>query len=124
MHRTEFGARNRWRWQKPGAEAKDGEPNVLGSVALLEAAKEFVTQIDNFVASKEKGARVLTHKIGKIRVSCQSGECSIAVIEFTRVYTAGGGKRMHVPMRATALMKYELARRTRRQPVASARCRR
>jgi hypothetical protein len=70
-------------------------------------AKEFVTQIDNVVASKGKGARVLTHKIGKIRANCQSGECSIAVIEFTRIYTVGGGKRMHVPMRATALMKYE-----------------
>lgn len=70
-------------------------------------AKEFVTQIDNLVASKKADGRVLTHEIGAIRANCQSPECSMAVVEFTRIYTVGGGKQMHVPMRATALMKYE-----------------
>tara|TARA_R110002096_G_scaffold170339_1_gene342656 strand:- start:3863 stop:4432 length:570 start_codon:yes stop_codon:yes gene_type:complete len=79
----------------------DGKPFCSRST------KQFVTQIDNLVASKEQDARVLTHKIGRIRANCQSAECSLAVVEFTRIYTVGGGKQMHVPMRATALMKYE-----------------
>src|SRR5690606_5811531 len=71
-------------------------------------ATQFATKIDERIASNEKQARVLTHEIGKIKANCHSGDCSIGVVEFTRVYTVGGGKQMHVPLRATAIMKYEL----------------
>lgn len=78
-----------------------------GKPFAARSAKKFVTQIDNLVASKKAEERLLTHEIGAIRANCQSAQCSLAVVEFTRIYTVGGGKQMHVPMRATALMKYE-----------------
>lgn len=78
-----------------------------GKPFAARTAKQFVAQVQKRVASKDKDARVLGHEIGKIRANCQSAECSLAMVEFTRIYTVGGGKQMHVPMRATALMKYE-----------------
>ena len=102
-----------------GAELKQTEAGKESTPCFLDVgcdgkpfsartAKVFVTQLSDLVASNDKESRVLTHEIGKIKANCHSGECSVAVVEFTRVYTVGGGKQMHVPMRATALMKYEV----------------
>jgi len=111
-HDLEFGfADGKLEQTKKGKETVSAflDVGMLGKPIAARTAKEFAQQLGKHVASKKKDARVLTHQIDAIRANCQSEACSLAVIEFTRIYTQGGGKQMHVPMRATALLRYEQA---------------
>lgn len=111
-HDLEFGfADNKLEQTKKGEETVAAflDVGMLGKPIAARTAKDFVQQLGQHVASKKQDERVLTHQIDAIRANCQSEACSLAVVEFTRIYTQGGGKQMHVPMRATALLRYEQA---------------
>lgn len=85
---------------------------MLGKPIAARTAKQFASLLGKRVASDKGEERVLAHEIGSIRANCMSEACSLAIVEFTRIYTVSGGKQMHVPMRATALVRYEQAEGT------------
>lgn len=73
-------------------------------------ARDFAKGVAAKIATNKGANRVLDHRVDAIRANCHSKSCSQALVEFTRIYTIGGGKQMHVPMRATALLRYDDAK--------------
>ena len=70
------------------------------------SAKEFIRMIADEITGSSKAGQRLETKIRSIRADCPSGDCSYAVVEFDRIYTADSGQSRVVPMRASALVRF------------------
>ena len=80
--------------------------SVDGQLIAALDPSEFTKKLRGGVTTSK--AHALETSIRSIRADCPSGNCSYAIVEFDRLYTAGGTKT-RVPMRATVLVRHQSA---------------
>lgn len=67
----------------------------------------FAALLDEHVDPSKHAARTLRTEVHAIRATCESENCSWAIVDFERVYTTGRTAEVRVPMRATALLRWD-----------------
>lgn len=70
-------------------------------------AAGFAVDLGKRVASDEGGRRRVRTTVDRIRANCQSEQCSLATVDFTRRYERAGQKPLEQKLRATALLRWE-----------------
>jgi len=68
---------------------------------------DFVGHLDKLVATDAGLGREVTTTIDRIRANCQSEQCSLATVEFTRSYALADDRKCEHKMRATVLLRWE-----------------
>lgn len=94
--------------QQAEADATPAFLDVTAAGVPFEAAdpQAFAKVLAAKVGSDAASGRTLHTEVRRIRANCESERCSLAVVDFDRVY-ATGKESQRVPMRATVLLRFE-----------------
>lgn len=77
-----------------------------GHVISAMRAQTFDALDKKCAALRDDGCGDVRSEVRSLRCNCESERCSLAVVEFDRVYSEDGVERVRVPMRATALLQW------------------
>lgn len=80
--------------------------DATGAPFSAGTAAAFCKALQARVATDDKAGRKVRSEAVRVRANCASEQASMAIVEFTRCVTAAGAAEVRVPMRATALMRY------------------